>query len=316
MYSGGIDIGGTFVKTALVSVQDGRILADRRLPTTPEARPTEVVAGLRAVLAEMADAAGLPYPPPGGVGIGIPGVVDFQTGHLRWSGPLSWKDVALGELASQAFGCQVAVDTDVNAGALADLYFGCARQSSDVLYVSWGTGIGAGLVIARKLYHTRGGAMCNLGHMLAREASSRLCYCGCTGCLEVEAGGRAMVEQVREFLVAGVPSRLREEPTVTPERIAQAAAAQDPLARRVLERAAVLVARVLGSVMALLNPDTIVFGGGVSRCLPLIREVFDGELRRRTPEFSWQSTRILESGFGENAGVVGAALLPVGHKAS
>lgn len=310
MYSAGIDIGGTFAKLALVSSDEGTILRDRRLPTVPGSAPAKVVEKLGAVLEEMACSASLPYPPPGGVGIGIPGVVDHQSGRLIFSGPLEWRDVPLGQLAGPILGCEVQVDTDVNAGALADLYYGCARGSADVLYISWGTGIGAGLVIARKLYHTRAGAMCNLGHMLADAASDRLCYCGCKGCLEIEAGGRAMVDQVRERIAAGEASLLQHQ-EITPERIAWAAGQQDQLARRVLERAVVLMARVLGSVMALLNPDTIVFGGGVSRCLPLVRAVFDDELWRRTPAFSLNTTALLESEFGESAGVLGAALLPM-----
>ena len=70
------------------------------------------------------------------------------------------------------------------------------------------------------------------------------------------------------------------------------------------------MARTLAGVLSFLNPDTVVFGGGVSRCLPLIQESFDRELRLRAPSFSLPLTRILQSTFGENAGTVGAAMLP------
>jgi glucokinase len=312
MYSFGIDLGGTFTKVAAVSA-DGSILEQRRLPSPAGRSPAEVIAELPPILAQIAGALGLSYPPPGGVGIGTPGAVNFRTGCLTGSGAFGWGDVPLGPMAEEAFGCDVAVDTDVNAGALADLYFGCARDASDMLYVSWGTGIGAGLLVGRKLYHTRGGAMCNLGHMLADPSSTRLCYCGCTGCLEVEAGGKAMVQQVSEALNTGEFSLLREQATLTPERISWAAEHGDPLARCILDRSAVLIARILSSLLALLNPDTVVFGGGVSRCFPIIRQTFDREMEMRTPPFTRHLTVIRSSAFGESAGVVGASQLPATH---
>ncbi len=85
----------------------------------------------------------------------------------------------------------------------------------------------------------------------------------------------------------------------------------DRAARWVLERAAVLLARALAGALALLNPDMVVFGGGVSLCFPLIQETFDRELRLRTPVFSIEKTVITHSKFGDRAGVLGAALLPV-----
>jgi glucokinase len=241
----------------------------------------------------------------------VPGTVDYRSGRLGESGPLGWRNVDLGAVASAALGCEVFVDIDVNAGALADLYFGGAREASEVLYISWGTGIGAALVVARKLYHSRGGAMGNFGHMPADPSSSRLCYCDCRGCLEIEAGGKAMVERAQERLAAGEASLLRQrQDRITPERIAWAAQEGDPLAEEILNRSAVLMARALAGVLSFLNPDTVVFGGGVSRCFPVIRRVFEQELSRRTPSFSLPLTRVALSSFRENAGVIGAATLP------
>jgi len=309
MHAAGIDIGGTFTKIALVS-QHGQIIKSDRVNTVAEAGAERTFVGLRPVIEEMSAAAGLPYPPPAGVGVGIPGTVDYRTGWLTESGPLRWVNVSLRDMAERILGCHVAVDTDANAGALADLHWGCGRESSDLVYVTWGTGIGAGLVFARKLYHAQCGAVCNLGHAPADPASTRACYCGCKGCLEVEAGGKALAEQAKERVLAGAESMLRDAGgEITPERIAQAARLGDALARQILERAGMLMARVLAVVMPLLTPDTIVFGGGVSACFPLARASFERELEARAPNFVRHSTRITQSSFGGNAGVLGAATL-------
>lgn len=170
-------------------------------------------------------------------------------------------------------------------------------------------------MVGRSLYHSRGAAMGNFGHMPADCSSDPRWYCGSLGCLEIEAGGQAMVDQVRQRLACGETSILGEFPeTTTPERIAAAAAVGDRLARGLLERSAVLMARVPAGVLAFLNPDTVVFGGGVSRCSPLIRKTFEEELQRRTPSFSLSLTRLALSRFGENASVVGASSLPASRE--
>lgn len=306
-HSIGIDLGGTFTKLALVS-QDGSVLARHRIPTETGCDAGVLFRNLAEALAVLSCNNGVPFPPALGCGIGVPGVVDYRTGHLSFFGALGWKDLPLSEIAQAALNCEVFVDTDVNAGALADLHLGCARDGSDVVYISWGTGIGAGLVVSRKLYHSRGGAMGNFGHMPADPESSRLCYCGCYGCLEIEAGGKAMCDHVRKSILDG-ESTLLDLSELTPQRIADAAGQGDTLALRVLHRSARLMARSLAGLLALLNPDTVVFGGGVSRCFDLVQDTFAADLQRWTPPFSFSLTRILRSSFGEHAGVVGAALL-------
>jgi len=298
-YALGIDIGGTLTKIALVSPR-GALLDFRTLPTLAASGPRYAMEAAEEQVREMVLSRGLDYPPPDGLGIGMPGVVDYRTGRLILSGPLAWRDVSFADLAEEVLRCPAVVDTDVNAGTLADLHFGCARDASEMLYISWGTGIGAGFAAGRRLYHSRGNAMCNFGHMPADPASDRLCYCGCRGCLEIEAGGRSMVEKVRPHLGEGI----------SPEDIARAAEAGNEQARAVLSRSAVLIARCLAGLLAFLNPDTVVLGGGVSQCFPLIEEEFHRELRLRAPSFALNGTRVLLSQFGSSAGVIGAAMLP------
>jgi glucokinase len=119
-----------------------------------------------------------------------------------------------------------------------------------------------------------------------------------------------MVEQCAEALARGEPSSLATG-ELTMERIALAARNGDRLAGRILGRSAVLLARVVAGALALLNPDTVVFAGGVAGCLDVIQQVFDDELRRRAPGFSLAGTRILRSAFGDWAGAVGAAAMPL-----
>lgn len=275
----GIDIGGTEVKAALVG-RSGNIVHLARWPfaDTPDAQSC-----LRRAAAELGT--------PRAVGIGVPGVVDGD-GTVRFAGGLGWRDVPLRSMAADLFGVPVAVDIDTNAGAMADVRFGSA--SGDVLYVSWGTGIGAAFVTGAKPYRSRLGAMGNLGHSQAKPDSDAECYCGVRGCLEVEAGGRAIERRTGRSVL----------------HVTEAAANGDESARQVLEDCATLMARTIASVAAFLNPSCIVFGGGVSGCLDVVRSRFDAEFERSSPSFTRAGLTILRSKFGANAGVIGACVLP------
>lgn len=307
-FSAGIDLGGTYTKLALVD-SEGRILVHRTIPSQTKAAPEDVLAAIRKQIESMCAEAQLPYPPSGGCGIGMPGVVDYSAGVVKLSGPFGWKQFPARQAAMTIFGCSAAVDTDVNAGVLADLYFGCARESSETFYVSWGTGIGTALTVGRNVYHSRNGATGNLSHTVAVEGSRRRCFCGLHGCLEAEIGARALVNKAKERLAVGRHSSPASLNELTVEKIAAAAADGDALANDLLAEAATLLARALAPQLAVLNPDTVVFAGGISNCLPLVRLVFDGELKRNTPAFSLEGVKLCASEFGESAGMVGAAKL-------
>ncbi len=299
MYSAGIDLGGSWTKLGLVSVSGG-ILAKERQPAIPGEPLPQLLGRLRRDLERMAGAEHLPYPPPAGVGVGAAAIVDHRTGWLKLAGTLNLENCDLRGTAETALECDVVVDCDSNAGALADLYWGQARDATNLLYITWGTGIGAGLTLNRRLYHSVGGSMGEFGHTPVEWDCPRLCYCGCRGCLEAEATGRAMEQQMSE--------RLGKRITV--REMARAAGAGDAASRALLERSARLLARALAGALALLNPDCLVLGGGVSHCLPLVRAAFDEELEMHTPWFARQGLKVALSDFPDSAGVLGAAMLP------
>jgi glucokinase len=298
-YSAGIDLGGTASKLGLVSA-GGQILAERRLPASAGEPLPALFGRLRRELEDMVLAQGLAYPPSGGAGVGVAAIVDHRRGWLKLAGTLNLENCDLRGAAETALGCPVVVDCDSNAGALADLYWGRAREARNLLYITWGTGIGAGLALNRRLYRSVGCSMGEFGHIPVEWDHPRLCYCGCRGCLEAEATGRAMEQQMSERL--GQPVTVRE--------MAAMAAAGDRQCRDALERSARLLARALAGALALLNPDCVVLGGGVSQCLRLVRPAFDEELELHSPRFAREGLTIALSDFGDSAGILGAAMLP------
>jgi fructokinase len=142
--------------------------------------------------------------------------------------------------------------------------------------------------------------MGEFGHTPVEWDNPRPCYCGCCGCLETEATGRAMEQRMSERL--GRPITVRE--------MARLAAAGDAPCREALEHSARLLARGLAGVLPLLNPDCLVLGGGVSHCLELVRAAFDQELDSHLPWFTRQGFTVAVSDFPDTAGIIGSAMLP------
>lgn len=279
---------------------DGRLLAEERRHAEPGEPLPDLFRHVREDVDRLVSGQGLEYPPSGGIGIGAAAIVDHRTGWLKLAGNLKWENCNLRGVAESVLQCPVAVECDSNAGALADFYWGHAQGAENLLYITWGTGIGAGLVLNRRLYHSRGCSMGEFGHTRVEWQDPRPCYCGCHGCLETEASGLAMEERMSAQLGR----------TITVREIAQRAAAGDAACREVLERSARLLARALSGVLPLLNPDHIVIGGGVSHCMALIQSALLDELRVLTPAFALRDLTVTMSDFPDTAGLLGAALLP------
>jgi predicted NBD/HSP70 family sugar kinase len=169
-----------------------------------------------------------------------------------------------------------------------------------VLYITWGTGIGGSFIVKRRLYHSVNSVMGEFGHTPVEWATPRPCYCGCPGCLETEASGRALETRMAEQ--TGQALAVRE--------MLQRATQGDADCRATLERAARLLARAVSGCLPLLNPDAVIIGGGVSHVLTLVRPAFDEELEARTPWFTRQGLIVALSAFPDDAGLLGASLLP------
>ena len=241
----GLDVGAT--KTLGVAVDAaGRVLAQTRRATAPGAEG--IVATAATVVAELRATTGSDLPVP--VGVGVPGLVDAARGALKHAVNLGvdgqWFD--LGDRLSERLGAPVAVENDVNAAAL-----GAAAVTGvdDLVLLSIGTGLAAGLVLDGRLRRGPSGAAGEVGHVPVDPAGP-VCQCGQRGCLETVASGRALAEA---WPSGDVPAA---------QALFAAAAAGDPDAVRVQARFAGGVADAVRVLALALDPAVVVLGGGVS----------------------------------------------------
>lgn len=223
---------------------------------------------------------------PWGVGVGVPGPVDFASGRAV-APPImpGWHRFDIRGALADRYGAPVWIDNDVNLLALAERSRR-GEERPDLIYCKIGTGIGVGLLSQGRIHRGAQGAAGDIGHepVLGADAA---CRCGKTGCLEAVAGGWALVRDLRAAIAAGGDGRLAEQVrggvTLTPELIAKAAEDGDPLAVGAVLTSARHVGRVLSSLVNLFNPGVIVVGGAVAAGSG---EVYLAEVRRQIYEHS------------------------------
>jgi glucokinase len=225
-------------------------------------------------------------------------------------------DVSSYDLHSElerATGFPIVIDNDANVAAYGEWRSGAARGSNHVFFITMGTGIGAGLILGGQLQRGARGFAGEFGHFKV-ESDGLECGCGGTGCLETLASGPNIVRRVREQLFSdpsfSVSKLARDmEGTLTAERVVRAAMENDDLALSVLEETAHILGTAIASIVNLLNVEVVVLGGGVMAAGDLILEPIREAVQKATVQPAFQCCRIVPAELGQDAGIIGAALL-------
>ena len=263
----GIDLGGTRLKLALLDGQH-RILARVAVPTEGAAGHDHVLERMIAGIQELRDAE--PELAIEGIGIGVPGLVNMETGVVGDlpNLPGRWFDVPVGDRIRTATDLPVGVINDAKAFALAEYRLGAAAGSTTALLVTIGTGIGGAIVADGRLLFGLGGAAGEIGHLDLQPAGPR-CTCGNLGCAETLASGPAIVGEavrrvVQGFTTSVVTLSQGDLNAITPELVAIAADAGDDVAIDVIDRAGEWLGVALAGAIVTVAPEIVVIGGGVA----------------------------------------------------
>ncbi|MGF1668064.1 MAG: ROK family protein [Acidimicrobiia bacterium] len=300
MITVGIDVGGTFLKAAVVA--DGHLVAEYS-DAVPESDVLDFVAGVaaRLLVEHGADA----------VGVGLAGLVRWPEGVFVWGPHVSGEGIAYRSELAYRLGVPVVVDNDANLAAFAEATAGVAVGFEHVLMLTFGTGIGAGMVFGGQIYRGRSFAG-EMGHMTV-QPDGLLCACGRRGCWETLVSG-ARLDRLAGDLVSQAPdgtvARLVGRSIATGAHLSAAAGAGDQAARAILAEAGEWLGRGVANLIAVLDPDVVVVGGAVAQAgrwlLDPARTAIASHL---TGSAHRESAPLLEARFGRLAGSVGAALL-------
>lgn len=306
---------GTGECTAGLATLDGQLLASRHITCDVGEGPGPVLEQMDALFADLLHRHGRGRDL-WGIGIGIPGPVDFQTGRIV-DPPImpGWDGFDVRTWFRNRYDAPIWVDNDVNLMALAEWHRGEPREGRDLLYVKVGTGIGSGLVSQGILHRGDTGAAGDIGHVRITDDPSIRCQCGKTGCLEAAAGGWAVARQLTDAALRGESKLLARQlggrEKLSPQDIGEAAAAGDLMARAALRESAIAIGGTVANVVNFANPGVLVLGGGVLRNGDEFFQLFRRTVLERGIQLATQRLSIRTSSMDFTEGIIGAALLAV-----
>lgn len=248
-----------------------------------------------------------------GVGVGASGLVNPHTGVNVMAPNLGWRDVPIREWLARRLGLPVCVDNNARTMALGEALFGEGRDVRALAFVYARIGVGAGLVVGEQLYRGSAAGAGEIGHATIVPNGGEPCRCGNSGCLETLVSEPAIV-RLAEGLATQDPdgplaAHLADDQGTTIERIFAAARAGDPGTRAMLEERACYMGIALANLVNVLNPDLIVLGGILAQGEDLLLPTIEAVMRQRAFANLGAQVQIRTTGFGPQAGVVGAVAL-------
>lgn len=298
----GIDLGGTSIKSGLVA--DGAILHHGNpIPTADFHGSGEIVDALVRLVGQLGEHGHAID----AIGVGLPGLIDSERGivHELTNIP-GWEEVPLRQIMRDRTGLPVEIENDAKAMAYGEVKFGAAKSGRDVICVTLGTGVGGGLIIDGKIYRGATLAAGEIGHM-SIDYRGRPGPYGNFGGLEEYIGNQQIAERAHErYRAAGQEVSVED---CNPRKLAERANAGDAIAKQMWEDLGDELGAALANVVWIINPDTIVIGGGVAAAGDLIFEPTIRSLRSRTSGVIHSSLRILPAALGNDAGIIGSAAL-------
>ncbi len=306
MYAIGIDIGGTKIAGALVD-DAGQIVREARV-STPATDTDEIVQAVVDLVTELAAGAEVI-----GVGVAAAGFIDAQQSTIVYAPNLSWRNEPFKAKLEEKLAFPVIIENDANAAGWAEFRYGAGRGTKHMAMLTIGTGVGGAVIVNSSMLRGGFGIAGELGHIRV-VPNGLLCGCGARGCIEQYGSGTALLRNARELANSGAPEgeRLRqlqvETGELTGEQVYQAILEADAGALRLLGELGSWLGQTIASLSAILDPEVVVIGGGVSaageRLLEPIRHAFLENMPARgfRPEL-----QIKVAEFVNDAGVVGAA---------
>ena len=303
----GLDIGGTKINGGVID-GSGVILAKGRRDT-PAHDPAAIAQEAANLIRELSlehkiDA----------VGVACAGFIDRSGSTVLFAPNLAWRDEPLKARLESVLDLPVIIENDASAAAWGEFRFGGGAEADDMVLLTVGTGIGGGIVVDGVLLRGAFGVAAELGHMRVVPNGLR-CGCGNRGCWEQYASGTALVREARELVVSGTPlaARLSELCAGDPAALSgpdvtRAATEGDPAAAELLSDLGVWIGEGLASVAAILDPQLIVLGGGVSEAGDLLLDPALAAFRRQlTGRGHRPEARFALASLGNDAGMIGVA---------
>ncbi len=306
MYAIGIDIGGTKIAGALVSAE-GQIVRELKVPT-PASDPDAIADAVVALVEELANGVEV-----AAAGIAAAGFIDADRSIIRYAPNLSWRNEPFKAKLTSRLTMPVFIDNDANAAGWAEYRFGAGAGVQHMIMLTIGTGVGGAVIVDGHMLRGGFGIAAELGH-INMVPDGVLCGCGQKGCLESYGSGTALLKAAKDLAASGEPRAARlaeleqEAGTLTGAEVYRAILEHDPGALALLDDLGSMLGRAVASLVAVLDPELVVIGGGVSAAGDLLLEPIRKAYLKHLPARGFRpELRIEAAQLVNDAGVVGAA---------
>lgn len=306
----GIDLGGTKIAAGVVD-ENGKILHKCDAPTGATRPWQEVTKDMAQVSLRALSEAGLSVGDVKAVGMGVPGIA--INGVIPFCTNLGWHNIPMEKAFRQYIDKPLFIDNDATVAGLAESVSGVSAGVADSVFLTLGTGVGAGIIIGGKVYSGFHGVGGELGHMIFM-ADGEMCTCGKRGCWERYASATALIRMGKEAYAENPDSLIGklcggDAEKITAKVIIDAAKAEDKTALAVFRRYVHYLALGINSIISFIDPEMVVLGGGVSAAgtflLDAVRDALPKYLFYKTLPYA----RIELATLGNDAGIIGAAML-------
>jgi glucokinase-like ROK family protein len=297
-YAVGVDLGINYILTVLTDL-NGKVIGEHRMKHD-NASVDSVIADVAGCIRQLIDRA--PESTYGivGVGIGIPGISD-EDGNVLFAPNLGWRDVPLQQRIESEFGVPVVIENEANAGAVGEQQFGAGQDTSSLVYVSIGSGIGTGILIKRELFRGSTGFSGEIGHVTI-EHNGKPCRCGNAGCWELYASEKALLEELRREL---------PQQSVSIESAIRMAEEGSSVALEAFERLGRYLGIGIVNIINGFNPESIIIGGRLAEAAPWLTQPIMEVIEQRSLPYPRVRLKVEFSELGMKSTVLGVCSLAI-----
>jgi IclR helix-turn-helix domain./ROK family. len=305
----GIDLGVNYILIILTDLS-ANIIWQRRIKLKANETEKEIIDKLITLIQEAISASTKTLKGILGIGIGVPGIVDFKNGIVLMAPNLRWEDIKLKAIIEERFGITTYIDNEANAGAIGEKWFGAGSKVTNLVYVSAGIGIGTGIIINDELYRGSNGFAGEMGHMTV-NFNDHDCRCGNIGCWENYASEKALFSYLKDIASENKAVQYKDIEDLSVFDVMENVRKNDQIAVRALREVSKNLGIGVVNVVNTFNPDLVIIGNTLSLGGDIVLEEVKNIVNERSFISSYYDIKIRLSKLGMYSCAIGAVSLVI-----
>jgi glucokinase len=308
----GIDLGGTNIVVGIVT-DEGKIVSKKSAPTLASRGATLIIEDMVNLIYKTLGLYGESMENIELIGIGVPGLVDYNSGIIKECVNLGWENIDICKILKEKTGKKILIENDANAAAGGEYLFGIMKNNLNSVFLTLGTGVGGGIILNGKLHRGKNGSAAEIGHMVIGDNFYN-CACGNNGCFETFASATAIIKYAKKLINENnedtlILKKIKNSDEIDAKLVFDCAKLGDKLANLVVERFVKYFARGICNIVNILDVEMIGIGGGVSAAGEFFMELLLSDIKKHKLFKDIPVCNIKIATLGNDAGIIGAAML-------